>query len=282
MGSVVISMPSRPLGPAEEPPNEPEQKLQEDTPSDMQMLDEDDMKQLLKDLFISSSRNARQLELDEDADDGEDGDAADVADVTDDADNTLEYEAAVDSDSKVKASEEEVARFNNYIDAIYRRMNAALRAKMMDPMTLNLDDKQKKKANNKPRSLGKREADDEDEDEEEYDEKDDTPEVLEEDEMEHRAGKADKKKKKGAVARKNKKNKKKKGKKGDKKEEKSEKVNKKAEREAAKKEKQALREKKREERKKKKDEAERSLSKRQAYDDYVDYSKEEDAVLAED
>merc|ERR1712179_853819 len=178
-------------------------------PSDMMMLDEEDMKQLLTDLFISTPRDARQLELDEDADDGEDGDAADVADVTDDADNTLEYEAAVDSDSKVKASEEEVARFNNYIDAIYRRMNAALRAKMMDPMTLNLDDKQKKKAN-KPRSLGKRDADDEDEDEEEYDEKDDTPEVLEEDEMEHRAGKADKKKKKGAVARKNKKKKKKK------------------------------------------------------------------------
>merc|ERR1712244_148131 len=107
----------------------------------MQMLDEEDMKQLLTDLFISSSRGARQLELDEDAD------------------NTLDYEEAeVDSDSKVEASEEEVARFNNYIDAIYRRMNAALRAKMMDPMTLNLDDKQKKKSS-KPRSLGKREAD---------------------------------------------------------------------------------------------------------------------------
>merc|ERR1711976_243425 len=173
--SVVISRPQEADGPGLAP--------KEDTPSDMQMLDQEEMKQLLTDLFISSSRDARQLEVDEDADEGEDGDAADVADVTDDADDTLEYEAAeVDSDSK--ASEEEVARFNNYIDAIYRRMNAALRAKMMDPMTLNLDDKQKKKSN-KPRSLGKREADDEDE--EKFEEEDDTPEVLEEDEMEHRA-----------------------------------------------------------------------------------------------
>merc|ERR1711983_10420 len=108
----------------------------------MGMLDEEDMKQMFSDLFISSSRDARQLEVDEDVDDGEDGDAADVADVTDDADNAVE--AAVTRDSEAKASEEEVARFNNYIDAIYRRMNAALRAKMMDPMTLNLDDKQKK------------------------------------------------------------------------------------------------------------------------------------------
>merc|ERR1712170_58956 len=130
------------------------------------------MKQLLTDLFISSPRDARQLEMDEDANDG---DAADVADVTDDADNTLDYEeAAVDSDSKT--SEEEVARFNNYIDAIYRRMNAALRAKMMDPMTLNLDDKQKKKSS-KPRSLGKRETDDEDEDGGDYEAEDEGDEV---------------------------------------------------------------------------------------------------------
>merc|ERR1711990_1078364 len=40
---------------------------------------------------------------------------------------------------------EEVKRFNDYMDAVYRRMNAALRAKLMDPMELNLDSKSEKK-----------------------------------------------------------------------------------------------------------------------------------------
>merc|ERR1719468_1457478 len=153
------------------------------------------MRQMFTDLFVTSSRDGRQLELDEDADDGEDGDAADV---TDDAHNAVE--AAVTGDSEAKASEEEVARFNNYIDAIYRRMNAALRAKMMDPMTLNLDDNQKKKSkkSNKPRSLGRREADDEDEDEyddqtalDEDEDEDVEKKVLDEDEIQSRAGKAE-------------------------------------------------------------------------------------------
>merc|ERR1712045_983256 len=125
------------------------------------------------DLFIAhpnGPRDARQLEGDAD-----ESEAADVADVTDeDVDEALDNEepAAAKDDSEAQASEEEVARFNNYIDAIYRRMNAALRAKMMDPMTLNLDDKQQKaRKPNKPRSLGRREADDEDEDD--YDDDDD-------------------------------------------------------------------------------------------------------------
>merc|ERR1719264_786708 len=239
-------MPQEPRGPLE---NKPEDTLErrEGPPADADtdMLDEDGMKQLLTDLFISSSkdgevtRDARQLDGDAD-----ESDAADVADVTDeDADNTLEDDAAVKDDSEAKTSEEEVARFNNYIDAIYRRMNAALRAKMMDPMTLNLDDKQKKGGkSSKPRSLDRREADDEDEDEEDYkevlDEDEDDyeeKEVIDEDEIQSRAGKAEKKKnlKKGAVARKkNKKNKK----------ARKEKI---AKKEAAKKEKQELREKKR-------------------------------------
>merc|ERR1712079_992890 len=41
--------------------------------------------------------------------------------------------------------EEEVKRFNDYMDAVYRRMNAALRAKLMDPMELNLEPKDEKK-----------------------------------------------------------------------------------------------------------------------------------------
>merc|ERR1711997_241264 len=43
-----------------------------------------------------------------------------------------------------EAKKVEVSRFNNYIDAIYRRMNAALKAKLMDPMELNLGEKAKK------------------------------------------------------------------------------------------------------------------------------------------
>merc|ERR1712029_1289980 len=155
--SVVISMPRK--GPQEDTPSK-------DTPEDMVMLDADEMKQLLTDLFISHPKGPRDArQLDGDADESE---AADLADVTDEDAEALDNEepAAAKDDSEAQTSEEEVARFNNYIDAIYRRMNAALRAKMMDPMTLNLDDKQQKKSkkSNKPRSLGRREADDEDDD----------------------------------------------------------------------------------------------------------------------
>merc|ERR1712024_161633 len=141
-------------------------RTQEEEIEDVQMLEEEDMRQLLKDLFISS-RGARQLDIND-----EDSEAADLADVTDEADEASDDDASVmeDSEAKMKAREDEVSRFNNYIDAIYRRMNAALRAKMMDPMTLNLDDRQKKKRSPR-RSLNKREADSED-DEDDYDDDD--------------------------------------------------------------------------------------------------------------
>ena len=54
---------------------------------------------------------------------------------------------------------QEISRFNNYIDAIYKRMNAALRAKLMDPMVLNLEPKERKdnkKDNNKKKETKKR------------------------------------------------------------------------------------------------------------------------------
>merc|ERR1712045_775583 len=104
-----------PQGPWEDTPSK-------DNPEDMEMLDAEDMKQLLTDLFIShpkGPRDARQLEGDAD-----ESEAADLADVTDeDADEALENEepVAAKDDSEAQASEEEVARFNNYIDAIYRR-----------------------------------------------------------------------------------------------------------------------------------------------------------------
>merc|ERR1711971_985779 len=133
--SVVTSMP-QPQGPEEPLENHPEKYVPQDI--EMQMLDEEDMKQLLTDLFVAhpkGPRDARQLEGDAD-----ESEAADVADVTDEDAEALDTEepAAAKDDSEAQASEEEVARVNNYIDAIYRRMNAALRAKMMDPMTLNL------------------------------------------------------------------------------------------------------------------------------------------------
>merc|ERR1711988_766518 len=113
--------------------------------------------QLLTNLFVTS-REARDMELEGEVEQEE------VEDVSYD----LEDEVSVleDAEAKAEARMVEVDRFNSYIDAIYRRMNAALRAKMMDPMQLNLDDKQQKKSRkpNKPRSLGRREAEDEDED----------------------------------------------------------------------------------------------------------------------
>merc|ERR1712079_845330 len=182
-------------------------RTQEEEIEDVQMLEEEDMRQLLKDLFISS-RGARQLDInDEDSD---------LADVTDEADEASDDDASVmeDSEAKMKAREDEVSRFNNYIDAIYRRMNAALRAKMMDTMTLNLDDRQKKKQSPR-RSLNKREADGEDDDDDDYnldEEEDESEAVLAEDELQSRAGKPDRanknKLRNGAAARRSKKNKK--------------------------------------------------------------------------
>merc|ERR1711997_122513 len=55
-----------------------------------------------------------------------------------------EGEAMEDTEALKEAKKVEVSRFNNYIDAIYRRMNAALKTKLMDPMELNLDEKAKK------------------------------------------------------------------------------------------------------------------------------------------
>merc|ERR1711879_558682 len=156
-------------------------RTQDEDTEDVQMLEDEDMRQLLKDLFISS-RVARRLDIND-----EDSDLADVTDEADEVDEASDDEVMEDSEAKMKSKEDEVSRFNNYIDAIYRRMNAALRAKMMDPMTLNLDDRQKKKQSPR-RSLNKREADgEEDDDDDDYnlDEEEDEEDeaVLAEDEL---------------------------------------------------------------------------------------------------
>merc|ERR1711970_563540 len=76
----------------------------------------------------------------------------------------------------------EISRFNNYIDAIYKRMNAALRAKLMDPMVLNLQGKDKKEGNKKKVKDAKNRVDRDVEDEEDIDEP-----AVEEKEMEEEA-----------------------------------------------------------------------------------------------
>merc|ERR1712218_640223 len=60
--------------------------------------------------------------------------------------------ALEDSEALREAKQMEVARFNNYIDAIYRRMNAALKAKPMDPTEPNLDEKVKKNSEDKKKA----------------------------------------------------------------------------------------------------------------------------------
>jgi len=65
----------------------------------------------------------------------------DEAEQEDDMENEVEEKNEVDA----VTDGEEVKRFNDYMDAVYRRMNAALRAKLMDPMELNLDSKSEKK-----------------------------------------------------------------------------------------------------------------------------------------
>jgi len=90
----------------------------------------DDMEELLDSLF-------RQ---------GRDFDTNEVDEVDGDDDNeTITEEAVVDP--------EEVSKYNTYMDAVYKRMNAALIAKLMDPMELNLDSKKvQKRKKESPRS----------------------------------------------------------------------------------------------------------------------------------
>merc|ERR1712088_65507 len=100
-------------------------------PLDQAVLEEhEQMRELLTKMFVDNHREGRDLE--EDMDEEEQGEARDL-------DNEEDVEAVSSTDPQ------EIARFNNYMDAIYRRMNAALRAKLMDPMVLNMNAKVAKK-----------------------------------------------------------------------------------------------------------------------------------------
>merc|ERR1712029_952400 len=69
--------------------------------------------------------------------------------ISDEVDNTEDVREKDVSPSVVDP--EEIKKFNNYMDAVYRRMNAALRAKLMDPMELKLEPKERKKDKETPR-----------------------------------------------------------------------------------------------------------------------------------
>merc|ERR1712073_255757 len=104
-------------------------------------LESEFIAELLTNLLVPAERQGRQI-----ADEAEEEEVAEVAEPE------AEGEALEDSEALAEAEKVEVSRFNNYIDAIYRRMNAALKAKLMDPMELNLDEKPKKNELKKAKS----------------------------------------------------------------------------------------------------------------------------------
>merc|ERR1712128_47268 len=144
--------------------------LEEET----EVNNQDEMRDIFTRLFVES-REGRDLdmEIDNTIEDGEEGE-----------------NKAIDGAIQ-ETNTQEISRFNNYIDAIYKRMNAALRAKLMDPMVLNLQGKDKKEASEKKDSKKRVERDVEQKDED-ADAADDTDEEEMEMEMEaeteHRVG----------------------------------------------------------------------------------------------
>merc|ERR1712117_330641 len=176
-------------------------------PLDQAVLEEhEQMKELLTRMFVDNHREGRDLE--EDVDLEEQGEARDLDNEEEEQTNLVDVES--DNEEAVEAvssnDPQEIARFNNYMDAIYRRMNAALRAKLMDPMVLNMNAKVAKKDKKDKKDKKKRverSADlEEDEEEDEVDRMGEVEEPEEDKEAKKMARKEKKKK------RKNKKNKK--------------------------------------------------------------------------
>merc|ERR1712203_945130 len=99
-------------------------------------LESEFIAELLTNPLVPSERQGRQIDEEQDEEEAEEVAEVEAAEG--------EGEALEDSEALKEAKKVEVSRFNNYIDAIYRRMNAALKAKLMDPMELNLDEKPKK------------------------------------------------------------------------------------------------------------------------------------------
>jgi len=97
---------------------------------EVEVEDDTDLAQMLQGFFIGD-RQGRDLEA------GSEAPALNTEVLL-----QKDEEAAEDEQETADAVKEvdpaEILRFNNYMDAIFRRMNAALRAKLMDPMVLNL------------------------------------------------------------------------------------------------------------------------------------------------
>merc|ERR1712014_395206 len=172
-------------------------------PLDQAVLEEhEQMKELLTRMFVDNHREGRDLE--KDIDEEEQGEARGLDKEEEEQTNLVDVES--DNEEAVEAvssnDPQEIARFNNYMDAIYRRMNAALRAKLMDPMVLNMNAKVAKK-DKKKRVERSADLEEEDEQEDEVDRMGEIEEAEEKDKEAKKMARKEKKKK-----RKNKKNKK--------------------------------------------------------------------------
>merc|ERR1712004_68951 len=136
-------------------------------PLDQAVLEEhEQMRELLTRMFVDNHREGRDLE--EDMDEEEQGEARDLDNEGEEQTNLVDVESENEEAVEAVSSTDpqEIARFNNYMDAIYRRMNAALRAKLMDPMVLNMNAKVAKKDKKDKKKRVERSADlEEDEDE---------------------------------------------------------------------------------------------------------------------
>merc|ERR1712141_751724 len=168
-------------------------------PLDQAVLEEhEQMKELLTRMFVDNHRKGRDLE--EDMDEEEEGEARDLDNEEEEQTNLVDVES--DNEEAVEAvssnDPQEIARFNNYMDAIYRRMNAALRAKLMDPMVLNMNAKVAKKDKKDEKKRVERSADmeEDDEDEDEVDRMGEVEEDEEDKEAKKMARKEKKKKRK--------------------------------------------------------------------------------------
>merc|ERR1712192_213659 len=174
-------------------------------PLDQAVLEEQEqMKELLTSMFIDNHREGRGIN------------AEYMDDENEDESNLVEDDEAETEATGVEVvsskDPQEIARFNNYMDAIYRRMNAALRAKLMDPMVLNMNAKVAKKDKKDKKKRVERSADleEEEEDEDEVDRMGEVEESEEDKEAKKMARKEKKKKRKNKKNKKDKKEKKKK------------------------------------------------------------------------
>merc|ERR1711951_76863 len=135
------------------------------------------MIELVENLF-NSDRDSRELEVE--LEEGEDEAAGE-----DLGENVVEEDEKSLSSLVKEENPAEIERFNAYQDAILRRINAALKAKLMDPMVLNLNGKKSKKSKKERKAKGLKKGKREgksltEEDEEEVDEVEEVEEEEEE------------------------------------------------------------------------------------------------------